>query len=200
MRGNARSPNARDVRLLALDVDGVLTDGGLHYLPGGQEAKVFHVRDGLAIRLAQAAGIVVAVLTVRRSEMVERRARELGVEEIHVGIAGKWSALAEILERRGIEPGEACYVGDDLVDLPVMERVGWSVAVADAAPEVLARADWRTRALGGHGAVREAVETILKARGEWEDVVGRYLAALESGAPYEGEDLFWKKVGHGEEA
>ncbi len=155
------------VRLLVLDVDGVLTDGSITYSDSGEEFKRFHVRDGAAIKLWQRAGHAVAFLSGRSSAAVGRRASELGVTLVLQGRADKSAALDEILTACGLTAAEACAVGDDLQDLPVLTRVGLAVAVADACPEVRAAADYVTMTPGGSGAVREVVEHLLKHQGRW---------------------------------
>lgn len=158
---------AKKIRVLMLDVDGVLTDGRLLYLPDGTEAKSFHVRDGLGIQLMIASGVPVALISGRKSEATERRADELGIQLTYLGISDKEQAFTEILGRLDLREDQAAYVGDDLPDLHLMARVGLSFAVADAAPEVRAAANVVLRANGGQGAVREACERILKAKGAW---------------------------------
>lgn len=158
---------AQAVRVLMLDVDGVLTDGRLLYLPDGTEAKSFHVRDGLGIQLMIASGVPVALISGRHSEATERRAEELGIQLTYLGIKDKESAFQDILERLDLTESQAAYVGDDLPDLHLMRRVGLSMAVADAAPEIRSAANLVLRANGGQGAVREACERILKAKGAW---------------------------------
>lgn len=158
---------AQKVRVLMLDVDGVLTDGRLLYMPDGREAKTFHVRDGLGIQLMIASGVPVALISGRSSEATARRADELGIQLTYLGIADKEEAFQDILHRLDLTESQAAYVGDDLPDLYLMKRVGLSMAVADAAPEVRAAAHVVLRANGGQGAVREACERILKAKGAW---------------------------------
>ena len=158
---------ARAIRLLVLDVDGVLTDGRLHYGPAGEEAKVFHVQDGFALVGARRAGLRIAVLSSRASAAVSRRMAELGVQEVHQGVANKGEVLAKLLERIGVGPEEVAYMGDDIPDLPLLISVGLALAPGDAAREVKGVAHWVARRAGGAGAVREAVEAILRARGAW---------------------------------
>ena len=168
---------ARSIRFLLLDVDGVLTDGRILLLPGhdNDEAKAFHTRDGLGIRLARQAGIDVGLLTGRRSTVVSRRAAELGLTEVHQGARPKLPVF-EALRRRLDLPAEAfCYVGDDLVDLPVLERVGLPIAVADADPAVRRQAMAVTSRPGGAGAVREIIEALLRAQGNWDVAVAALL-------------------------
>jgi 3-deoxy-D-manno-octulosonate 8-phosphate phosphatase (KDO 8-P phosphatase) len=160
------------IRLLVADVDGVLTAGGIAY-GGGQEWKEFHVRDGSALKCWKQAGRRVALITGRTSAAVDVRAAELGVDLMYQGAADKLAAFRRVLETTGLNPSEVCYIGDDLPDLPPLRRCGLAVAVADACPEVRADAHHVTRAAGGRGAVREAVELILRCQGEWAAVVGR---------------------------
>ena len=158
---------AAKVRLLVLDVDGVLTDGTLVYGPGGEEVKRFHVRDGYALVAARRAGLAVAVISGRASAAVTRRLAELEIEEVHQGVRDKAARLAELTARLGRARGEIAAMGDDLPDLPLMSAAGLALAPADAAPEVRRAADWVSRQPGGRGAVREAVELILRARKAW---------------------------------
>lgn len=159
------------VRLLLLDVDGVLTDGSITYSSSGDELKTFHVRDGSAVKLWVQAGHTVAVLSGRSSAAVARRAAELGVRVVLQGYADKAAGFAEILAQTGVDAQDVAAVGDDLPDLAVFARAGVRFAVADAVPEVRAAADRVTMAPGGRGAVREVVETLLKAQGRWAALV-----------------------------
>ena len=158
---------ARRLRLLVLDVDGVLTDGRVTYTTSGEETKTFHVRDGLGVQLLVAAGVRVAIISGRASEVVSRRAAELSIEPVLQGIGDKVAAFEQLLY--DFDCPEECsgYIGDDLPDLPVLRRTGLSFAVADAAPEVRTTAHVVLRAGGGQGAVREACEMILRAKGSW---------------------------------
>jgi len=158
---------ASRIRLLVLDVDGVLTDGVLVYGPSGEEIKRFHVRDGLAVQIARRAGIEVAVVSGRASAAVTRRMSELGIVEVHQGIADKAAELRALLARLGIKAEETAVMGDDLPDLPVMKIAGLALAPSDATPEAKRAAGWVSRAPGGHGAVREAVEMLLRSRKAW---------------------------------
>lgn len=164
----------RRVELILSDVDGVLTDGGIWYDNQGVELKQFHIRDGLGIKLWQRAGFRFGVLTARSSHIVKLRACELAVDFVRQGFEEKLPVTMEILKELQLAPENACFIGDDLTDLPVMRHVGLGVAVADAASEVRSAAGFVTRLPGGRGAVREVVETILKAKGRWEDVIQRY--------------------------
>jgi 3-deoxy-D-manno-octulosonate 8-phosphate phosphatase (KDO 8-P phosphatase) len=171
---------ARAIRLVVLDVDGVLTDGGI-YVGGGQggadrELRRFHALDGLGIRMLAEAGLTVAIVSGRRSDAVALRATELGITEVHQGLPfGKIAAVEGILSRNEYSWSAVAHVGDDLADLALMERVGLSAAVSNAVPEVKARAAWCGAVKGGSGAVREFAETLLRARGEWEDLVEAYV-------------------------
>ena len=158
---------ASRIRLLVLDVDGVLTDGVLVYGASGEETKRFHVRDGLAIQAARRAGLEIAVVSGRASAAVTRRMSELGVVEVHQGVADKESLLRGLLARLGVKPAETAVMGDDLLDLPLMRIVGLAMAPSDAVPEVRRAARWVSGATGGHGAVREAVEVLLRSRKAW---------------------------------
>ncbi len=171
MTGGRRRPPSRArlrrVRLLVLDVDGVLTDGGLYYGPEGGEWKRFHVHDGLALGRAVGAGFPVAVVSSRRSAAVARRCAELDLVEVHLGVADKLAVYEELRARHGCRDAEVACMGDDLADLPLLRRAGLAVAPADAVPEVRRTVHWVSRALGGRGAVREVLEAILRARGAW---------------------------------
>ncbi len=155
---------AKDIRLLLMDVDGTLTDGGLYYIDSGGLALRFHVRDGLGIAVARRTGLVVGLISGRDVPQVRHRATELKIEEVHLGVEDKRARVEEILARRGIAPEETCYVGDDVVDLAPMALCGLPVAVADAMPAVRDAALWITTAPGGHGAIREVVDRILAAK------------------------------------
>ncbi|MBI4589366.1 MAG: HAD hydrolase family protein [Candidatus Rokubacteria bacterium] len=158
---------AKAIRLLILDIDGVLTDGRLVYGPTGEAHKVFHVQDGLAIAGARSAGLAVAVISGRASAAVSRRMTDLGVLEVHQGAKDKRAILKALLRRQRVEAQETAYMGDDLPDLPLLRSVGLALAPANAVAEVKRVCHWVGRRPGGDGAVREAVEAILKARGAW---------------------------------
>ncbi|MEW6658070.1 MAG: HAD family hydrolase [Thermodesulfobacteriota bacterium] len=166
---------AKNIRLLILDVDGVLTDGRLYFDAKGEALKVFHVRDGHGIKMLQKAGIEVAFLSGRRSDAAYHRAKELEVKRFYEGSRDKVTVLEEIMGAMKIEAATVAAVGDELVDLPLFNRVGLAVAVADAAPEVKAAAHWVTNLPGGKGAVREVCDLLLKAQGKWEGMVSRWL-------------------------
>jgi 3-deoxy-manno-octulosonate cytidylyltransferase (CMP-KDO synthetase) len=152
------------IRLLVLDVDGVLTDGTLHYGEHGESSKAFHVRDGMGIRLLMEAGIEVAVITARRSEALARRIADLKIRHFYPGRDDKAAALDELCGALGVAADDAAFVGDDVLDLAALSRVGVPITVADGHAEVVQRAAWVTRAAGGHGAVREVADAILRAR------------------------------------
>jgi 3-deoxy-D-manno-octulosonate 8-phosphate phosphatase (KDO 8-P phosphatase) len=177
---------ARRVRLIGLDVDGVLTDNGVFIGPvAGQrvELKRFDIQDGLGLILLRTAGLPVVWLSGRSSEATVLRAAELRVEELlQVPGPRKAAAFAEVLQRRGVGWEEAAFVGDDLADLPVLQKVGLPIAVANAVPEVKAVAAHVTQAAGGHGAVREVVEGLLRARGDWDKTLARYFTEQTAGA------------------
>ncbi|HYB20109.1 MAG TPA: HAD-IIIA family hydrolase [Thermodesulfobacteriota bacterium] len=177
---------AKRVRLLLLDVDGVLTDGRLAFDGAGREIKFFHIRDGQGIRFLQQAGIRVGIVTGRKSEAVDFRAQELGIDLIFQKVRDKEKALGTILKKENLQAEQVCYVGDDLVDLAVLSSVGLGVAVADAAAEVRTLAHYTTRFPGGQGAVREICERILKAQGKWERIIQtyRYKATGDCSAQY----------------
>lgn len=164
----------RRVRILLVDVDGVLTDGTVVWNNDGIEQKGFHIRDGLGIKLWLKSGGLTGIVTGRSSHVVELRAGELGIGLVRQGVSDKRATVAAILDEHGLAWDEACFVGDDLPDLPVVLACGVGVAVADACRELRAAADLVTQADGGRGAVREVVERLLLARGEWDAIVRRY--------------------------
>ena len=165
---------ARKIQLILSDVDGVLTNGGIVFNNQGVELKQFHIRDGLGIRIWQRVGGKFGLITGRTSQIVKQRAAELGIEIVRQGFEQKWPAAEEVMQSLGFTPDQVCFIGDDLPDLPVIRRVGLGVAVADAAPEVCAAANFVTTAAGGQGAVRELIEKILKSQGRWDEVVEKY--------------------------
>ena len=165
---------ASKIKLFISDVDGVLTGGQIILDNNGMEYKVFHVRDGHGIKLLMRAGVEVALLTGRHSKVVDVRARELGIEHVIQGALDKLPAYQELKDRVGVKDEEVAYIGDDNVDMPVMRRVGLSIAVADAEPYVREAADMVLERRGGEAAVREAIDFILKARGDWERINSKY--------------------------
>jgi 3-deoxy-D-manno-octulosonate 8-phosphate phosphatase (KDO 8-P phosphatase) len=176
-RSEGFQARARRVRLLLMDVDGVLTDGHIYLqsLPDGtaEELKVFHAHDGAGLKLARMAGLRIGVITGRDSAAVTRRAREVGMDYVWQKQAEKVPAYERILRQAQLSDEETAYIGDDLPDLPVLARVGLAIAVGNAAPEVKRAAHYVTRRHGGDGAVREAIEAILRAQGSWQKVIGK---------------------------
>lgn len=169
------SPSFAEISLLLLDVDGTLTEGTVIYNDRGEETKVFHVKDGLGLRLLMDAGIKVGIVTGRSAPALLHRLRNLGIRHIWDGVGNKAALLQDIARETGIAPKATAFVGDDLPDLGIMALVGLPIAVADAAPEVIERAAFTTRAPGGRGAVREVAEQILKSKNLWPDIVDKYL-------------------------
>jgi 3-deoxy-D-manno-octulosonate 8-phosphate phosphatase (KDO 8-P phosphatase) len=165
----------RAIRMVIFDVDGVLTDGRLLLGDDGQEYKAFNSKDGHGMRMLQDSGVALAILTGRRSQVVARRAADLGIEHVIQGRRDKLPAFEELLETTGDAPESVAYVGDDVVDLPVMRRVGLAVAVADASQLVREHAHWITTSPGGHGAAREVCERIMQAQGNLERLLAVYL-------------------------
>ena len=172
MKDEALAARCRRLRLILSDVDGVMTDGTVLFLPDGHEAKAFHVRDGLGVALAHRAGLRLGILSGRSSPVTQRRAEELGIRLVVQGVRDKAAGLREILEREELAGNEVAYIGDDVNDLPVMAAVGLTAAPADAPLEVRAQAYMVTEAVGGRGCLREFIEAILRARGDWERVTG----------------------------
>lgn len=166
---------AKNLKLLILDVDGVLTDGKLFFDNDGNEYKSFHARDGHGIKLLRQTGVEIAVISGRKSNSVALRMKKLGIEHVYQGHEDKRAAFNELIEKTGVAPEQAAHVGDDLLDLPIMVRVGLAIAVADANFAVKAHADWCTTLPGGHGAVREVCDFIMQAQGRFDDVVNAYL-------------------------
>jgi len=166
---------AKNLKLLILDVDGVLTDGKLFFDNEGNEYKAFHARDGHGIKLLRQTGVEVAVISGRKSNSVALRMKNLGIELVYQGHENKIAAFNEIIEKMDILPEQAAHVGDDLLDLPVMIRVGLAIAVNDANFAVKQRADWCTTLPGGYGAVREVCDLIMQAQGRFDEVVNMYL-------------------------
>ena len=171
------SARIKDIQILLMDVDGVLTDGKVWFVPDGElvEVKAFHVLDGFGIVLAHRAGLKTGIVSARSSPGVQKRAEELSIDFIHLGARDKKTVLDEIVQKSGVEAARICFIGDDVVDLPAMTRVGFSVAVSNAAPEVRSRAAYVTDASGGNGAVREVIELILKAQGKWDGAIAVFL-------------------------
>jgi 3-deoxy-D-manno-octulosonate 8-phosphate phosphatase (KDO 8-P phosphatase) len=177
MKDAALAERCRALKLVLSDVDGVLSDGTLLLLDDGREARAFHVRDGLAVALAHRAGLRTGLLSGRSSAAVARRAAELGMAIVLQDVRDKGAALRELLSRERLAAHEVAYIGDDLNDLPVMEQVGLSAAPADAPFEVRSCAFMVMSAPGGRGCLREFVEAILRARGDWERVIAPLVSA-----------------------
>ena len=169
---------SREVQLVIVDVDGVLTDGVLLYGPEGETLKAFHARDGLGLKLLMREGIAVAVISGRRCAALERRLADLRIERAYLGCEDKAGALAELLSEVGCTAAQALHIGDDLPDLAVFERVGIGVAVADAHPRVQEAADWVLETRGGQGAAREMADALLAARGRLEPAIQSYLSGV----------------------
>ena len=165
---------AKRIKLLLMDCDGVLTDGQLELLENGDEQKTFHARDGQGISLFHRAGWKTGIISGRTSSAVERRAQDLKMAFVRQYAKDKIAALEEIVAAAGVSADECAYIGDDVADIPVMRRVGFAVAVADAVEETKQAAHYVTEVKGGHGAVREVTDLILKAQGHWEDLMKLY--------------------------
>ncbi len=166
---------AARIKLLLMDCDGVLTDGRIELLENGDEIKTFHTRDGQGIALMHRAGLSTGIISGRKSTLVERRARELGMKHVRQGTLDKIKDFDELLVETGVGEHEVAFIGDDVTDIQLMHRAGFAVAVADAVPETLAAAHYVTQLNGGFGAVREVCELILRAQGRWSDLMKRYI-------------------------
>jgi 3-deoxy-D-manno-octulosonate 8-phosphate phosphatase (KDO 8-P phosphatase) len=169
-----REEKLKKIKMLILDVDGVMTDGGIIMDKDGCEMKQFNVRDGHGLVMIQRYGLKVAILTGRTSPVVERRARDLKIEEVYQGALNKKEVLTQILAKNNLTPDAIAYMGDDLVDIPVLKTVGFSATVADALDLVKKTVDYVTKNKGGRGAVREVCEMLLMAQGYWSQVADRY--------------------------
>jgi len=164
----------KSVKLLMLDVDGVLTDGKIIYNDRGEEIKAFNVRDGHGLKLLMRAGIEIALITGRKSKVVLHRARDLGIKKVYQRVINKIEIYEKILKEKKLKDIHVGFVGDDLVDIPVLKRVGFSAAVGDAIPEVKKVVDYVASKRGGEGAVREICELLLKVQNKWEGITERY--------------------------
>ena len=167
---------AKKIKAIVLDVDGVLTDGGIYENSGGEILKRFNCRDGLGITLARKSGLILAIITGRLSPPVEYRAKELKFDGFWQGVMDKREAYKELKEKFSLTDEEICYVGDDLIDLPILTQVGFAAAVADAMPEVKENVHYIAKFNGGYGACRDVIEYILKAQNKWNGIVKSYLA------------------------
>lgn len=168
-------PKARDIKLLLLDVDGVLTDGNLIYSHEGKESKSFNTQDGFGLRMLQDAGVEVGIITARSSEALERRSKDLKITLLYQGAANKLVAYKEIVKATRLKPFEIAYMGDDWLDMVLLKRVGLAVAPANAVTEVKDMAHYTTEQSGGHGAVREICDLILEATGKYKELYQRYM-------------------------
>lgn len=175
VQGSRLQNKAKKIKLLILDVDGVMTDGRIILDDKGNEIKAFHVRDGHGIKMAQEAGIEIAIITGRRSMVVERRAKELGIKEVYQKVPNKIDIYEKLLKKFDLKDEEVAFIGDDINDLPMLRRVGLSVAVADADDHIIKGVDHVTEICGGKGAVREVIDMILKAQDKWRDVAEKYM-------------------------
>ncbi|MDP2810639.1 MAG: HAD hydrolase family protein [Rhodocyclaceae bacterium] len=161
--------------LMGFDVDGVLTDGTLYFSSQGDEMKAFSSLDGHGLKMLQRAGVEVAIISGRSSRALELRARNLGIEELHMGVVDKRALLTELAAQRGLDLSQTGYMGDDVVDLPILRACGFSATVVDGHPEVLSRVDYVASKGGGRGAVREVCDLILRAQGKWDAAMAEYL-------------------------
>ncbi len=173
---NAASAKASRIALMGFDVDGVLTDGTLYYSARGDEMKGFSTRDGHGIRMLADAGVQIAIITGRQSEIVTQRAKNLGITLVLQGIDDKRAAMSQLLAQLGLDFEQAGYMGDDVVDLPLLRACGFSATVADAHSQLLDRVDHVCLHNGGHGAVREVCELVLAAQGKLDSALAKYLA------------------------
>lgn len=162
------------IQLLLLDVDGVMTDGGIIYDGNGLETKIFNVKDGHGIKMLQRAGIEVGIITGRSSVVVDVRARELGIELVYQGALRKLESYEDVKLKTGLADSQIAYMGDDVIDVPVMRRVGFAAAPQDALAEAKRAAHYIASLSGGRGAVREVCDLILKGRGAWDEIAARY--------------------------
>ena len=165
---------AKRIKFLILDVDGVLTDGKIIYDSEGKEMKFFNVLDGLGIVLLRRAGIKTAIITAKTSKVVMRRSKDMQVFAVYQNVAKKEKTYKKILKKFKLTDSQVCFIGDELIDLPVLNRAGFSVAVSNAVPEVKRKADYITKRPGGGGAVREVIEIILKSQKKWNEIVKTY--------------------------
>ena len=177
-----------DIKLLAMDVDGVLTDGGLIIHEDLSESKKFNVKDGAWIRIWKRQGLLTAFITGKESKALEHRARDLEIDFVHQKVYYKAEAFEKLLSQSNLLPHQIAYIGDDVIDLPVIQRVGFSAAVADAVPEVLQAVDYVTRAKGGQGAVQEVISYLFKKMGIWDIAMKRYLTPEALARPAQVEN------------
>jgi len=166
---------AAHIKLVIFDVDGVLTDGSLYLGDDGQEYKAFNSKDGLGMKMLQRSGVKIGIITARRSQVVKLRMESLGIEHTYQGQEDKLPAFKDLQQKLGLQSGQIAYVGDDVVDLPIMRQVGLAIAVQDAHRLTIEHADWTTTARGGRGAAREVCELLLQAQGKLESAMETYL-------------------------
>lgn len=165
----------KDIKLLILDVDGVMTDGRIIFDSNGVESKFFNVKDGHGIKMVQRAGIEVAIISGRKSQVAANRAVELGIDRVRQGALDKLGPYLEMLAETGLSDSQVAFMGDDVIDIPVMRRVGFAAAPADAVDDVFPHVQFTARNRGGWGAVRELCDLLLKGQGGWEEAMARYL-------------------------
>lgn len=173
---NQASERAARIRLMIFDVDGILTDGSLHYGPEGEVIKTFNVLDGHGIKLLQQSGVATAIISARQSALVARRASDLGIVHVRQGVHDKRAAFEQLLDETGLTPEVCGFIGDDVIDLPILLRVGFAASVPNGHPEVQSRVHYLTRAAGGAGAARELCDFILHAQGNYQAALAPYLA------------------------
>jgi 3-deoxy-D-manno-octulosonate 8-phosphate phosphatase (KDO 8-P phosphatase) len=164
----------KKIRLVILDVDGVLTDGRIIYNNLGYDYKFYDVRDGFGVTLLHRSGIDLAIISAKASRTIKRRARDMHIKKLYLNASDKLAAFEKVLKDFTVQPEEICYIGDDLVDLPIIKRVGFAVAVKEAVEDIKKSSHYITQNSGGRGAVREVAELILKGQGKWEQVLSRY--------------------------
>lgn len=169
----------KKIKMILFDVDGVLTDGSITYTNDGKETKSFNIQDGMGVTLARKCGLITGIITGRLSNMVSQRAKELNIDTISQGSFNKLGPYLEILKKYNLKDEEVCYIGDDIVDMAILNRVGFSAAVANAREDVKAVCDYITVAKGGHGAVREVIDLILKRQGKFDVIVNEIVNAKE---------------------
>ena len=175
MRAMMLEDKAAKIKLLILDVDGVMTNGQIVINELGEEIKCFDVKDGQGLKLLMGAGVNVIIISGRKSKTVEYRSKDLGIKEVYQGINDKESLCAELLEQKGLKPDQVCCIGDDLPDVAMFNRIGLPIAVADAVAEVRNAACYVTKNRGGNGAVREVCEIILKSQGIWTQILSSFM-------------------------
>lgn len=164
----------KNIKLLLLDIDGVLTDGRIVYDNKGNELKFFDVQDGFGVTLMTRAGIDIGIITAKKSRVVAKRAKDLSVKYLYQNTFYKLEAFQKLLAKSKLSPDQICYIGDDLIDVPVLKRVGFAVSVPNAVDEAKEAAHYVTKRYGGRGAVREVCDLIIKTQGKWQDILTRY--------------------------